>query len=210
MAEVQTIVEEATRNGEDTVRRLTVLLIGVAMLAVLGKPGLAQTANPRGGFWWGLGLSYGWVHVSCDICIADREAALSATIYLGGTISRSVLLGGELNGWTRSEEAVDEYLGSFSAVAYWYPTGDGAFYLKGGLAYMAYRIDDDEDALTSSGFGPQIGAGYQFRVSRHASVQPYLNAIMTVPTANLDINGNRQADGVSLSLLQFGLGFTWH
>jgi len=31
-----------------------------------------------------------------------------------------------------------------------------------------------------------------------------------LPTSNLDINGDRQASNVSLSLLQFGLALTWH
>ena len=190
--------------------RLTFLLICVVSLAALGENASAQTSNPRQGVWWGFGLSYGWAHVSCDICAADRSGALSATAFLGGTISHGFLLGGEANFWMRGEENVDEYMGSLSAVAYWYPTGDGALYLKGGLAYMSYRIDDDEDALTSSGFGPEVGVGYQFRISRYTSLQPYLSAIVTLPTSNLDINGDRQASNVSLSLLQFGLALTWH
>ena len=191
--------------------RLTLLFAcGVALLAV-GRDASAQESSAREGFWWGLGLGYGWAHVSCDICLADRKGNLSATVNLGGTISPSFLLGGELNGWMRGgEENVDEYMASMSGVAYWYPKSSGSFYLKGGFAYMTYRISDDEEALTSSGFGPQIGAGYQFRITRHASLQPYLNAIVTFPTSDLDIDGNRQADDVSLSLIQFGLGLTWH
>ena len=191
--------------------RLTLLFACVLALSAFGQDVSAQESSAREGFWWGLGLGYGWAHVSCDICLADRKGNLSATVNLGGTISPSFLLGGELNGWMRGgEENVDEYMASMSGVAYWYPKANGSFYLKGGFAYMTYRISDDEEALTSSGFGPQIGAGYQFRITRHASLQPYLNAIVTFPTSNLDIDGNRQAADVSLSLIQFGLGLTWH
>jgi hypothetical protein len=193
------------------VSRLTFLFAcGLTLLAV-GQDASAQEARAREGFWWGVGLSYGWAHVSCDICVADRKGNLSATVNLGGTISQSFLLGGELNGWMRGgEENVDEYMASMSGVAYWYPKASGSLYLKGGFAYMTYRISDDEEALTSSGFGPQIGVGYEFRITRHASIQPYLNAIVTFPTSDLDIDGNRQASDVSLSLIQFGLGLTWH
>ena len=193
--------------------RLTLFLLFACVIALpaFGQDASAQDSNPRQGFWWGLGVGYGWAHVSCDICLADRKGNLSATVNLGGTISPSFLLGGELNGWMRGgEENVDEYMASMSGVAYWYPKPSGSFYLKGGLAYMTYRISDDEEALTSSGFGPQIGVGYQFRITRHASLQPYLNAIVTFPTSDLDIDGNRQAADVSLSLIQFGLGLTWH
>ena len=193
------------------VSRLTFLFACVLALLAVGQDASAQEARTREGFWWGVGLSYGWAHVSCDICIADRKGNLSATVNLGGTISQSLLLGGELNGWMRGgEENVDEYMAAMSGVAYWYPKASGSFYLKGGVAYMTYRISDDEESLTSSGFGPQIGVGYQFRITHHASIQPYLNAIVTFPTSDLDIDGNRQASDVSLSLIQFGLGLTWH
>jgi hypothetical protein len=186
------------------------MLICGASLLMLGRPAVAQEVDRRQGFWWGLGVTYGWVHVSCDICQGNRNAAPSIGIRAGGAINRKFALGGEVNGWTRSEEEVDEYLASFSAIALWYPTG-GAFYLKGGLGYVMYRIDDNEDnVLTSSGFGPQVGLGYEIGVTRRISIQPYLNAIVTIPTANLYFNGDTQADGVSLSLFQVGLGLTWH
>lgn len=191
-------------------RRLTVSLVCVIAFLLVSGPADAQQLDRRAGFWWGFGVSYGWAHVQCDICLADRAWALSGTGNLGGTIHHGLLLGAELSGWTHSVEEVDEYLGSLSAVAQWYPNRDGRFYLKGGLGYLAYRIDDGEDALTSSGFGPQLGAGYEFYISRHASIQPYLNLIITIPRGNLYFNGDRQAEGVSLSLVQLGLGVTWH
>jgi hypothetical protein len=192
------------------VRSLTFSVACAAVFLATVEPSPAQGVDRREGFWWGLGVSYGWVHVACDICNDDRGGALSLSGALGGTVSESVVLGGELNGWTTSEENVDEYLGSLSAVVYWYPSRNGALYLKGGIGYVAYRIDDDENALTSSGLGPQIGVGYEFYITRRTSIQPYLNAIATLPTANLDFDGDRQADGVSLSLVQFGLSLTWH
>lgn len=190
--------------------RIAAIVTCVAAIALAGSPLGAQEAGRRQGFWWGLGVSYGWVHASCDICASDRDWAISATGGLGGTVSRNLLLGAELNGWTRSEEAVDEYLGAVSAVAYWFPNRGGPLYLKGGLGYVAYRIDDEESALTSSGFGPQVGAGYEVPVSRHASLFPYLNLIITIPRGNLTFNGDRQAGRASVSLFQFGLGLTWH
>ena len=192
-------------------RRLTFTFACALALSAFGQEAFAQESNTRRGFWWGLGISYGWAHVSCDICMADRKGNVSATVNLGGTISQSFLLGGELNGWMRGgEENVNEHMAAASGVAYWFPRASGSLHFKGGIAYMTYRISDDEEALTSSGFGPQIGVGYHIDITRHASLQPYLNAIVTFPTSDLDIDGNRQAADVSLSLVQFGLGLTWH
>lgn len=191
--------------------RLTVSLV---IILATATPSLswgqgAQDARGREGLWWGVGLGYGWSYVFCDICDAYRDRGLTATGRIGGTLSRSVLLGAELNGWTRGEEEVDEYLGSISVAAYWYPNPTGGFYLKGGLSYVGYRIDDGEDALTSTGFGPVLGFGYDFRVGSF-SLQPYVNTVITFPTCTLDLNGDRQADGVSLALIHAGLVFHRH
>lgn len=182
----------------------------VFALVASAQPASAQAPRAREGFWWGVGVGYGWVHVRCDICQADRTAALSATGAIGGTITPSVRFGAELSGWTRGEENIDEYLGSLSAIVNWYPSPAGSFHFKGGLGYVTYRIDDGEDALTSSGLGPLVGAGFEFGIGRRASVEPYFGAIITVPRGNLQLNGDRQAEGVSLSLIQFGLGVTLH
>ncbi len=191
-------------------RTLRTAVACIGLLVMSAGQVVAQGSNPREGLWWGLGFSYGWTHVRCDICVANRGAGISLTGRVGGTISQSVLLGAEANGWTTSEEDVDEFLGSFGAALSWYPASNGAFYLKFGFAYVSYRIDDPENRLTSSGFGPQLGAGYEVRFSRSFSIQPYINSIITIPNGELDINGDRQATGVSMSLLQLGLGVTWH
>ncbi len=191
-------------------RRLTVSLACVAVLASIAEPAAAQNADRRNGFWWGLGVGYGWVHVSCDICVADRDASFSGSVRAGGKIGRSVTIGGEANAWMRNEESVDEYLGSLSVIAQWYPSAEGALYLKGGFAYVGYRIDDADNVLTTSGFGPELGAGYEFGIGRRLTIEPYLSAIITLPTGNLTFNGDRQAEGVNVSLLQVGLGVTWH
>ena len=136
---------------------------------------------------------------------------MSLTVTAGGALSQSVSLAAEGNGWQNNEEeGLDERLLSFSGLVYWYPKRDGALYIKGGLAYMTYRIDDAEDELTTSGFGPQLGVGYQLRVVDNFSIQPYANAAVTIPTGDLQLNGDRQAENVGLSLLQVGIGVTWH
>lgn len=195
-------------RGQMVLRTLS--LICTVALLTLARPAAAQEGPTREGFWWGFGLGYGWVHVGCDICDSDRSTSISGLGRAGGTINSRVLLGAEANGWTRSEDEVDEYLGSITVVAYWYTRPGGNFHLKTGFGYAAYRIDDGENALTSSGFGPQIGAGYEFRLARSLSLAPYLNALITLPTGKIYLNGDQQADDVSLGLIQLGLGVTWH
>ncbi|UCF20726.1 MAG: hypothetical protein JSU87_04770 [Gemmatimonadota bacterium] len=180
-----------------------------SLIASASGSAFAQGSS-RQGLWWGVGFSYGWAHVACDICRSGRGGGMSVTGDIGGTVSPSLLMAGELNGWLTGAGEVDEYMGTVGAVAYWYPRGGGPFYLKGGMSYVAYRNDDGENALTSSGFGPQVGAGYQVFVTSRMAIQPYFNLIVTLPLGNLTFNGDRQAEGISLGLLQLGLSATWH
>lgn len=187
----------------------------VAALALALTPGGALQAQTgtgpsREGFWWGFGVGYAAPRVFCDICDSNRRASVSAGVRMGGTVSPGLLLGGELNGWTRSNGPVGEYMGTLGGLLYWYPNPAGSFYLKAGLSYVAYRIDDGQDAITSSGFGPQVGAGYEIGIRRNLTIVPFFNSIVTLPTGNLQLNGDRQATGVSLALVQLGIGLTWH
>jgi hypothetical protein len=185
-------------------------LVAAALWLGAVAPATGQESRPRHGFWWGLGFSYGAAWVSCDICVGGRGAGISASAAVGGTLSSSFRVGGELDGWTRRQEGVDEYLGTLSAAVFWYPDPGGGLYLKGGLGYVAFRIDDADNALTSSGLGPVVGAGYEVMIGGRVSIQPYLNAAVTLPTGQLEFNGDRQAEGVFLALLQLGMAITWH
>ena len=189
--------------------KLRVLTCGF-LLAGTALPAAGQEPDHRSGFWWSVGFSYGTVSVSCDICSNGRGGGLSLTGVVGATLNPELRLGVEVDGWRQSNEGLNEYLGVLSAVMYWYPRPSGGLFLKGGAGYVTYRISDEDDVLKSSGFGPQIGVGYEVRVWRSASIQPYLNAIVTLPTGQLELNGDRQADNVNLSLLQVGISVTWH
>jgi hypothetical protein len=189
--------------------RSSLLVCGI-LLAGTALPAAGQGPGYRSGFWWSVGFSYGTASVSCDICTDGRGGGLSLSGVAGGTLSPSFRLGMEADGWRQSNEGLNEYMGVLSAVIYWYPQVSGGLYLKGGAGYVAYRISDEDDELKSSGFGPQIGIGYETRVWGHASIQPFLSAIITIPTGQLELNGDRQADNVNLSLLQVGLSVTWH
>jgi hypothetical protein len=125
-------------------------------------------------------------------------------------VAERVRLGAEVMGWFREEEEVSEYLGAFGAVAHWYLTPGGRFFLKGGFGHALYRISDGDEVLTSSGFGPILGVGYDLNLGGTISIVPQFNSIITLPIGNLHLDGDQQAEGVSLALLQVGLGLTWH
>src|SRR3989442_15896926 len=94
----------------------------LAALAVLGLWGAsaatAQKPQTRQGFWIGFGFGYGSSNVSCDGCgSSSRESSGSGFLKLGGTLSPHVLLGGEVNAWTKSENGGTATLGNTSFAA---------------------------------------------------------------------------------------------
>lgn len=190
-----------------------VLLIAT-LLACLSSSTQAQSsprANARQGFWVGFGLGSGSAGTNCTSCSSDRFTGLSGYARLGGTLSRSILLGFETNGWLHSEAGVDETIGFGSFVVLWYPSPTGALFLKVGIGGMSYRADNGVDRLTAAAPSASIGIGYEMRVGRNMSVVPYVNSLAS-SSVRLQFDGVPISTGedISINLFQFGLGLTWH
>jgi hypothetical protein len=169
---------------------LTVLLAGTAV---------AQQAQTRQGLWVGGGMGYGSLGLSCESCVdVGRTGGISGYAKVGGTLRSNVLLGLELNGWTKSEAGARVTLGNVSAAAYWYPMATNGLFIKGGAGYSALSADDGSTSATDSGFGILGGVGYDIRAGRNLSI---------TPVANWFRGG---FDGGSANVLQIGLGVTSH
>jgi len=200
-------------------RRGTGVMFVMAALLALGasearaqKVSVGGHQNTRQGFWWGAGAGTAWNQLNCDICSDSRRNGFNLTGKLGGTVSQNLLLGAEGTGWYSSDDPVTELFGGLSAIAQWYPSAAGAFYFKAGFGLTTYRASDslDEDqTFTSSAMGPQLGVGYDFRVSRNLSITPY-SSVMFAAFGGLRLNGDEISDNASFTLIQVGLGLTWH
>ena len=65
-------------------------------------------AVPREGFWFALGGGAGRAEVTCDDCDDEGgETGGSGYVKAGWTLNPRVLVGGELNVWTRREDLGD-------------------------------------------------------------------------------------------------------
>jgi hypothetical protein len=158
----------------------------------------------------GLGIAPGIGRVSCAICRANRDASFSGYVRAGGTLSRPLLLGAEANGWLRREASVDEYLASLSAALYWYPNPRKRLFYKMGVGVMLYQTDDGPNRLTSTAFGPLLGAGYDVPLSATVSLTPFASWHVASLGGELKFNGSKFRDDISLMLIQVGAGVTWH
>ena len=171
----------------------------------------AQDAVPLDGFWIGGGVGIGFGGVSCTVCSSSRDDALSATLRLGTALGRRMLVGFEATGWARSDEEFDFRLGSLSAVIFFYPSAraSGTWYIKTGIGAVAYQVSAvDEVPITARGVGGQVEIGRSVGIGSKLVLSPFVNFIGSVG-ANLK-SDNEILTSASITLLQFGVGLTYH
>lgn len=179
-------------------KRLSGFMVVAAMALLLVPQSSAAQSRPqtREGFF--IGFGFGWGSLGCKDC-GDREAGVSGYLKLGGTVNEKLLLGFESNGWAKEQNGVTLSQGNASAVAYFYPTAESGFFLKGGLGVSTLKLDVSGFGSGSvTGSGLVIGLGYDARVGDNFSLTPFANLV----TGSFD-NG-------STNVIQAGLGLTWH
>jgi len=188
--------------------RLTLVLSCAATLA-LAAESPAQRAPSSGGFWYAVGIGEGWARVSCSICKAEHQPGLTAHLRLGGALSRHVVIAGEGAGWRRNTNGVHQTLAAVGAAAYWYPgRRRQPLYLKGGFGYVSHRADDGTDVITSTGFGPQMGIGYEAHVGPGLFLTPFFNVAYGTWFGGVKFNGAQAVNQATVTLVQFGIGLT--
>lgn len=170
--------------------------LGLLLTALVALPASAQS-NPqtRQGFWISFGLGAG--SLTCDDCNIDNETGTNVNLRMGGTLSQKLILGGELNFWTKSEGDVSLSTGNIGPVILFYPSATGGFFLKGGLGLATTTLEVGSFDFEEQGIGITLGLGFDARVGRNFALTPYLDILSAT------------YDGTSVSQVAFGLGFTW-
>ena len=174
----------------------------------------AQHPQIREGFWVSFGLGYGSAHEKCDGCADTTVGGVTGFVRLGGTLSRRLLLGGEIDGWTHSyggSPSSAETLGNVTAALYFYPMPAGGLFLKGGLGFSDYRfsVSGGGGSVTGLGGGVVAGLGYDIRVGRNISITPTAD-FWYGSLGDLKSNGSLVGSGWKQAIASFGLGVTFH
>ena len=127
--------------------------LALLLIAAFNAPAAAQ-GNPqtREGFWISFGVGFG--SLGCDDC-DERQGGTNGYLRMGGTLSQKLLIGGEVNAWTKSEDGASLTVSNFGPVLYFYPSPAGGFFLKGGLglsmgAFGFTSKPVERDAVVSS------------------------------------------------------------
>ena len=201
--------------------RLTALLAACVMLGTATPAraqGFGSAAAARHGFWYGGGLGQGYTDLWCGICAGEREnGGISGYARAGGTLTRSFLLGAELNLWRRSTGELSEHAEVLTATGYWYPKPEHGWFVKFGLGMSNYRANEGDDHLAARIFAGTAGTGYEMRVNPVLSIVPFLSLVAT-PNGNLNrentgdggFSSERVATDLKVFQLQFGVGITRH
>jgi len=191
------------------------VVLGWLVALALGRDVAAQQQRQaRDGFWFAGAVGTGWAHVSCNICQGTNRGGFSGALRLGGGVSRAVLIGAEVAAWWATIETgadtVHQSLAAFAATAYWYPSPRRPLYLKVGIGFVSHKADDGTDVIMSTAIGPQFGAGYEWPISPHVLVSPFINVAYGVAGGSLKFNGGTVEGSPGVSLAQLGLAVTWH
>lgn len=160
----------------------------------------------RSGFWLSGGLGAGSESFDANDGLgwSDDKGGGMAFLKLGGTVSRSFLLGVEGNVWAARYygQNYDRSLASLLLVGQWYPAPATGFWLRGGVGWAR----DDLEAYTQSGSQLShqngtafaVGLGYDIPIGRKVSITPLL-----------DVQAQRYRNHDE-RVVGFGVGITVH
>jgi len=189
------------------VRLIVFLVAGLLAAASNAVAQRSSTSSSRGtGFWYAVGVAPGWTRITCGICAGARATGLSAHVALGGRTSRTLRVAGELAAWRERDAGITQTLMSIGAVAYWYPSL-GRFprlHLRGGAALNMHRASDGTDVVTTSGVGPQLGAGLEWPVGRSWLLGPFFHYSIGAG-GDVTFNGGQASSSGTVSFLQLGI-----
>lgn len=173
------------------------LVLALSLITTMSLPAVAQ-GNPqtRQGFFISFGFGAG--SLGCDDCADDdRLNGVNFQLRAGGTLSQRLLIGGEVNGFTKSENDATLTVTNIGPLLQFYPSAQGGFFLKGGLGLATAEFDFGGISVEDEGFGVTLGLGFDARVGRNFALTPYFDILSS------------SFDGVSFNQVAIGLGFTW-
>lgn len=159
-----------------TLAALTALpLAGGSLAAQAHATGIWDTEGLHTGAFIAGGGGLGAAHVSCTGCATlSHEISPSFWIRAGGTVSRHLLIGAEVDTWYANVDGERTIIANGSLTGYYYPQIRSGLYFKGGLGPSIYQVRNGS-TFKSVGIGLLLGAGYDYRIGHNLFLTPSLS-----------------------------------
>ncbi len=155
----------------------------------------ATTGLSHQGLWSGFGLGWG----SCSGCDAASQGFVSGYLKMGGKPSQQLLVGGEINGWMKSENSRTLGVANTSLTAYYYPRLARRLFLRAGIGIATLVESSSGGTRSRTGLGATFGTGYDVHFTANTSL-----------TAVANVGWGHPESGRNVTLIQLGLGLTRH
>lgn len=186
-------------------RLLLASLVCGAALHAQNKP---QT---RKGFTISFGFGGGSATFDCAGCSSEGTTSGTGYLRIGGAIRPNIILAGQAEAWSKSENGATLTAGTVDAIVQWYPAVDGGFFVEAGVGGGSIEAGVTNGSITvtdsRTGFGYNVGAGYDLRLGKNFSLSPYVSYFAA--SAGGSSYGS-SSDKLTAKVFHFGLGFTWH
>ena len=179
---------------------------GIALLLAASSPALcaAQGAHPhaRQGWLVGLGLGGGSVGFSANGSTSDRTGGGAGNLRVGYAFQPQLSLDLSSIAWTKSENGATLTVDVVTAELGYYPQALPGLVLRGGVGSgtgdLTLSFGNTSISSTTSGFGFNLGTGYEFRVARTFAIGP-----------SVDFGWTSLSD-VDANFINFGIAGTWY
>lgn len=168
-------------------------------------------------------MAAGSARLTCGGCEGGRTRAPSGYLRLGRVVASGLILSGEVDAWSKSEEWVlfDSSgasskgtarftIATLDAVAQWHPLPANGFFVDAGIGIGRYQVSSKSRDVGgfraySYSLGYQAGVGYDIPLTSHVSLTPSAK-VFGFTEARMDgVDGKASAN-----VEQIGLGLTLH
>lgn len=184
--------------------------------------GAAEAQQIRSGRWIAFGLGVGNGQIDCNRCglLEPNDPwnggnGPSGYFAAGGTLSPTVLIGGELSVWARIKRSEgqqrDATLYLLALVAQYYPSRTSGLFIRGGAGVGGSTLAGGPGLVESGGWGLRAGAGYDLFVGESWALTPFVGYVGLFSQGAAGRNRGEAVEGPDdPSYLQAGLGIVWY
>jgi hypothetical protein len=204
------------------IMKLRIVVFALTVLLCAGSSAQAQEDSTSE---WSstAAIALGSAKQTCETCDGERTRAPSGYLRVGRAIATGLVLSGEVDVWSKSEDWVlvsnagletsgtsRFTIGTLNVVAQWYPVPARGFFVDGGVGVGRYQISSKSRdvggfSAYSYALGYQAGIGYDIPIGSHFAVTP---SAKIFGFAGAKMEGLEGKLGVNVA--QLALGVTWH